>query len=1067
MTDDQNLTVIFNRGLSYKSDPNTQIVAIPTRLENLVFDEDSTVRVRDGYTAISGATALNAKQMATRALEVLFEDGNGLSVLAANGLNVKNDYWQAADPQYDAVWERATCQIENIVAPGQTQILECDHASMTGYECFAWSELVTSASFTLRAVVRDTTTGTIVAQGVLDTASNLTALPHPRVIAAGTKFFVYWNRAATPALMISSIDTSSTLTFAAASGALAFSTSAQSSFDALLGASGMDITLGVVDNAGQVRIGAVSSADGKTVVRSFVNTTIGADGSLSVCQLVASISGRTVDVVAFTDNGTSTLYVTKLDNGVINTFSRGSLTGLGLVTVIDSTPFTGDTSGSVRVFYELNPGYDASEAWPVDIREAALTMLGVPADTLNPDNTVAKGVCLAGRPVYTGPTHFSSFKNIYLPVAQAHGPDPAVQPTVFLLALPEALSSSVTSHPASVVTSKILPGESGFVPSSQGNSNYLRYRLPTCIPDSTGNVINLASLRNGKILLSGGAAYWAQIVSIARVDLLGTQSNVETGGSVFLAGGCPHLYDGQQVHEAGFNMFPEFPTGYTPTQATGGSLTVGTTYGVCFLFEWTDATGRLHRSAPSVPISVLLTGSNNKLTFKVSYLRLTRKYNVRIACYRTTGNGSVYFRDTSTGLDASNKPNTNGILSFVCTASDAALQSNEILYTTGGALSNQAFPSASRACLHQRRVFMSLDSDPNMIWYSDELDDQTDAQATNPVYQLPVPVTHGKICWLDSMDDKLVICCERGVFVVFGSGPDRLGNQNSYTLPQAVVNGFGGRFGHPNAHIVTPDGIWFLTGINGQSDNGDGVEGQQGPGGGLRLLGRNLMMAQNQHGYLGAEVDKVIAFNYFGGSFNFGGKAVRAIKRPGKAQYYFLLGSQGAVVYDQQWGAWSSYTHFSFQDIAASADSIICAPTDNTALMKHNGNSVTDNGSNAAIGVLETGWLMPGSILHGFQRVKRLQVTLNQPLLGDGGPSILIKCAFDDQDFSESTSLISSSNPPVDLEHHVIQQKCRAFKVQITLAKNAASKNVGGLTGMTIRVGMKKGLKKIPSSQRA
>lgn len=72
-------------------------------------------------------------------------------------------------------------------------------------------------------------------------------------------------------------------------------------------------------------------------------------------------------------------------------------------------------------------------------------------------------------------------------------------------------------------------------------------------------------------------------------------------GALHIVGGILQSYDGVNVTEHGFSLFPE---NISAAQAnSGGSLAAGTyLYSVCY--EWTDNLGQIQRSAPSIPISV-------------------------------------------------------------------------------------------------------------------------------------------------------------------------------------------------------------------------------------------------------------------------------------------------------------------------------------------------------------------------------------------------------------------------------------------------------------------------------
>jgi hypothetical protein len=131
-----------------------------------------------------------------------------------------------------------------------------------------------------------------------------------------------------------------------------------------------------------------------------------------------------------------------------------------------------------------------------------------------------------------------------------------------------------------------------------------------------------------KVILPGvwQIATGQYLVGLLQKDSLDVQSGVVltnsgvvdaefnfTGSNVFIradmslnlhiSGGYLSMYDGVSVVEHGFHVFPEQAA--APTLAvTGGGIPAGT-YQYCFVYEWTDNKGNIHRSAPSVPQTVI------------------------------------------------------------------------------------------------------------------------------------------------------------------------------------------------------------------------------------------------------------------------------------------------------------------------------------------------------------------------------------------------------------------------------------------------------------------------------
>lgn len=76
---------------------------------------------------------------------------------------------------------------------------------------------------------------------------------------------------------------------------------------------------------------------------------------------------------------------------------------------------------------------------------------------------------------------------------------------------------------------------------------------------------------------------------------------LEVANNLHISGGILSMYDGANVVEHGFNLYPE---GVEQTPGwIGGGIESGT-YSYSAIYTWVDNQGQLHRSAPSVPIVV-------------------------------------------------------------------------------------------------------------------------------------------------------------------------------------------------------------------------------------------------------------------------------------------------------------------------------------------------------------------------------------------------------------------------------------------------------------------------------
>lgn len=114
------------------------------------------------------------------------------------------------------------------------------------------------------------------------------------------------------------------------------------------------------------------------------------------------------------------------------------------------------------------------------------------------------------------------------------------------------------------------------------------------------------------------------------------------GNNLHMSGGIVSMYDGQNIVEKGFNLYPEDIT--LGLYSGGGGLKTGS-YQYSIVYEWTDGQGQIHRSAPS--IGKTLDTNKDKLysngsTLAGTYIPDTANYEDRTAFaagYSITGPG--------------------------------------------------------------------------------------------------------------------------------------------------------------------------------------------------------------------------------------------------------------------------------------------------------------------------------------------------------------------------------------------------------------------------------------------
>jgi hypothetical protein len=363
---------------------------------------------------------------------------------------------------------------------------------------------------------------------------------------------------------------------------------------------------------------------------------------------------------------------------------------------------------------------------------------------------------------------------------------------------------------------------------------------------------------------------------------------------------------------------------------------------------------------------------------------------------------------------------------------------NEILYTTGGVSDWLAPPAYDVACTHKNRLIIAGLEDP-FAWQCSSQARQGEQLRFNEEWGGRVPTATGPITACASLDDKLILFTASTFYVVFGDGPDLLGN-NPFSDPQAVA---GADSGSSSATVVeTPNGIIF------QSARG------------LCLLKRDLTVE-----YIGADVEA------------YGGSTLRAATlRPEVDQVWFhvddgsdLTTHGTCLVWDYHYGQWSVLTSYGAQAACYYQGKYTRVRSDGVVFQEQSG-TYTDSGSGYGW-VLETSWIKPANLLQGFARLYEVllvgQYNSNANLTWDaaydyaGAPTSPTYNAADTITITGSGTFTVGDLFQVRRQMRI--QKCEAVKFRFT--ESGSSGQGIGLTAMDLLIGIKGGTYKLPASK--
>lgn len=963
------------RGLDRKHDSKVLAMGPLTTLDNGRFSQDTITR-RDGQTALT-AFGFNAA--------ALFAYKNRLLAVADNR-NEFGEYGQGVG----GIWlERGPLSVasvtsKQVVRNTATQKGACC-ASVGAITVWVWED----SRGGVRATVIDETSG---AATIFDTEISATGVL-PRCVVYNSKVCVFY------------IETGNLLRLRTISSAAptAFASAVTVSSDARSGAANafMDATVGV--------------SEGRIYV-TFVRASTTQIGTLQTDDTGAIVTA-TVD-----------LAVTPTGNLHINTFLDGRIAVFwSLGTGLDVTTYTSTITGPVSVSVDatatqvvkITSGRHGENLFAVyEFTAAATYNRFVSYATVTSVPTVLVPAAVLVRSVGLASQAFLFANELH--VAVVH--ESAFQSTLFVVGVSGTVSK--------LVVAKALVWRSAGLVDSR--------RLPNITPDFG---VNFPAGEKGRLATVNGKDITTEGISRITLDTLADswRSAVEFNDSLYIAGACPTIYDGFGVVEADFHIFPE---NYTLAQTDGGAMPDGV-YQYAVLYEWTDAQGKLHRSVAGVPVSITVAGGAGlaRVVATIPTLRLTQKRSprsvVNIVVYRTEASGTVFYRLNSSASPLANDTAVDTV-TYTDNTLDAALRSNELLYTTGGALDNEPCPPCRGFIVHQNRLFaIGLENGQEFAYSKQVSDGEYLGVGFNESLRGTISSAYGRLSGGASLDDKLVLFTERRPFYISGEGPNNAGQQNGYSTPQEIAADVGCRYGGLRSCVREPNGVWFQT------------SGQE-----LRLLTRNLEIGREGDGkFIGAAVD-----NYATAA-----KVVSAFIHDGAV--WFFNGT-AVLVWNYTWGQWSRFTNFTAIDAVRwgglGTDGLPAWITAAGATRYYTG---ADDAGTAIQMTVETGWIKFAGV-QGFQRVRKLSI------LGTfiANSQLAIEEGYDYAEaytaaVALATGTIASATVPILVQHGLARQKCAAVRFRIS-ENNPAIAGGFKLSNLTLEVGIKSGSNRLPAVNR-
>lgn len=512
-------------------------------------------------------------------------------------------------------------------------------------------------------------------------------------------------------------------------------------------------------------------------------------------------------------------------------------------------------------------------------------------------------------------------------------------------------------------------------------------------------------------------------------------------------GGLLQEYDGKKFVEAGFNVFPE---GFSGT-ASGSAATIAGDYGIACIYQWIDANGQVHRSAPFFGDAITVSGEAT-FDFVIPTLRLTDKERVTIELYRTEANGSIYYKLTSASeiendktVDEVTPAHTETI---PLSGSLDPILSSEILYTTGNVIENIPPPATSAIAVVKNRMWAVDAEERTRIFYSKpRIPGQ--GVAFSDLLTLQVEPEGGDITAIHEMDDKLVIFKRDNIYIVFGDGPNNIGLGGTFSDPQRVTTDVGCL--DQRSVVEIDKGLLFKSSK------------------GIYLLQRNVQVS-----YAGAMVE------------GFNGLTISSgVLLDSKNQVRFTTSDGDAIVYDYFFDQWSTFTNHTGVGAVIHKGVYKYLQADGTVL-EENPTRYRDINKGYRMR-LKTAWIKMAG-LQGFQRIRRIMIlgefksshTLSGEVSYDYRSFFERAFEFEPDDVLQFSTYGGDAtygasgvyggveDDVYQFSTHLARQKCQS--IRIAIEDEGADGEAYSIASIALDVGVKKGVypvsdnKNVPTS---
>jgi hypothetical protein len=405
------------------------------------------------------------------------------------------------------------------------------------------------------------------------------------------------------------------------------------------------------------------------------------------------------------------------------------------------------------------------------------------------------------------------------------------------------------------------------------------------------------------------------------------------------------------------------------------------------------------------------------------------RYLVKIIPYRTTVDGSIYYRDDyfqatpSRGAVPYIHNNVTGeTRTITITRGDIELSKQAVLtFIPLGEIAPTPIPPIKYLNVWGSRIWAGGSARDEAIYFS-KLNQTNLMPEFSELFSIAVQDKPGRTTGLVGLSDKIIMSKRGRIFYSYGSGPDNTGAGGGFAEFEEIPSVTGAVNG--KSMLVNRDGL------NYKSDKGIYT---LTPGLTTQYTGANYEDQAD------TEILKAIA--------------------PLDSETVRYLTATDIISYNNFFGAWSvdSSSKLIPLDATIHANKFYVLTAD--SVLREN-KSAWKDGEDSYDMSIETGWISLANVT-GFQRFYKLYMVMDNL----SPYTVTVSLAYDYGDYVDSTTFTDTTDSRIII--YPSKQKCTAFRLKIEVAPNGSTEQALNINYVGIVAGIKKGLpKQLPVSQR-